>query len=190
MYSGEHAESKGPGVVRSVLSFLGMVVLVLVMSWAMRTFIFGAYEIPTGSMETTIMSGDRVFAEKITYLASEPEQGDIVTFEDPEIPGRILIKRIVATEGQTIDLIDGAVYIDGVPLDEPYVHGEPSNPLVPAYGVDITYPYTVPEGHIWVMGDNRTNSSDSRYFGPVPVESVTGKAVFTYWPIGSLGFLK
>lgn len=190
MYSGKHAEPKAPSMARSALNFVGMIVLVIVMAWVMRTFIFGAYEIPTGSMETTIMTGDRVFAEKITYLGSEPEQGDIVTFDDPEIQGRILIKRIIATEGQTIDLVDGVVYVDGIPLDEPYTNGLPSYPLVPAFGVDITYPYTVPEDCIWVMGDNRTKSSDSRYFGAVPVSSVLGKAVFTYWPLSNVGLLE
>ena len=192
MFSGEHAESSATvgHYLRSFLSFVGMVVLVIAMAWAMRTFIFGAYEIPSGSMETTIMTDDRVFAEKISYYFGDPEQGDIVTFEDPEVAGRTLIKRIIAVGGQTVDLIDGAVYVDGVKLDEPYTNGLPSNPLLPAFGVDIEYPYTVPDGYIWVMGDNRTKSSDSRYFGAVPVSSVTGKAVFTYWPIANLGLLE
>ena len=192
MFSGEHAESSATigHYLRSFLSFVGMVVLVIAMAWAMRTFIFGAYEIPSGSMETTIMTDDRVFAEKISYYFGDPEQGDIVTFEDPEVAGRTLIKRIIAVGGQTVDLIDGAVYVDGVKLDEPYTNGLPSDPLLPAFGVDIEYPYTVPDGCLWVMGDNRTKSSDSRYFGAVPVSSVTGKAVFTYWPIANLGLLE
>ena len=192
MYSGEHAESSGTvgRYLRSAMSFVGMIALIIAMSWLMRTFIFGAYEIPTGSMETTIMSDDRVFAEKISYYLGEPAPGDIVTFDDPEIAGRTLIKRIIATEGQTVDLIDGVVHVDGVPLEEPYTNGLPSYPLVSAWGVELTYPYTVPDGCIWVMGDNRTKSSDSRYFGAVPVSSVTGKAVFTYWPLDSIGVLK
>ncbi|MBR5259897.1 MAG: signal peptidase I [Eggerthellaceae bacterium] len=191
-YSGEHAQTSGAagGFLRSALNFIAMIVLVFVMAWAMRTFIFGAYEIPSGSMENTIMVDDRVFAEKISYYIDDPQQGDIVTFDDPEIHGRTLIKRIIAVGGQTVDLIDGVVYVDGQPLDEPYTEGKPSYPLVPAYGVDITYPYTVPADHIWVMGDNRTKSSDSRYFGAVPASSVSGKAVFTYWPISSIGILE
>ena len=91
--------------------------------------------------------------------------------------------------GQTVDLVDGVVYVDGEPLDESaYTGGKPSYPLDgPA---QIQYPYTVPEGCIWCMGDNRTNSSDSRYFGAVPVSSVTGRAFFTYWPISSIGPLE
>ena len=77
----------------------------------------------------------------------------------------------------------------GAPLDEPYVNGKPSFPMDTAWGVDVSYPLTVPEGELWVMGDNRTNSQDSRYFGTVPVDSVTGKAVFTYWPVPRIGLL-
>jgi signal peptidase I len=101
-----------------------------------------------------------------------------------------LIKRIIATGGQTVDLIDGKVYVDGVALNEPYTDGLPSYPLSNAPGITITYPYTVPEGEVWVMGDNRTNSQDSRYFGSVPVDSITGKAVFRYWPLTSIGTLE
>lgn len=189
MYSGEHAENKKGGFLSSALSLLGMVVLIFVLSWGLRTFVFQAYEIPSGSMEKTIMTDDMVFAEKISYYFDEPEPGDIITFEDPEIPSRILIKRVIATGGQTVDLIDGAVYVDGEALDEPYTDGEPSYPLVPAFGVEISYPFTVPEGHLWVMGDNRTNSQDSRYYGAVDASTVTGKAALIYWPFDHLGTL-
>ncbi len=189
MYSGEHAESRGGGVLRSVFTLVGMVVAVIVLAWGIQTFVMQPYEIPSGSMEDTIMTGDRVFSEKISYYFGEPEQGDIVTFADPEIPSRVLIKRVIATGGQTVDLVDGQVYVDGVPLDEPYTGGKPSEPLTPAYGTSITYPYTVPEGELWVMGDNRTNSQDSRYFGSIDESSVTGKALIIYWPLNRIGLL-
>lgn len=189
MYSGEHAQSRSKGILSSIASFVGMVVLVLVLSFGLRTFVFQAYEIPSGSMERTIMTGDMVFAEKVSFYFDEPAQGDIVTFHDPEIPSRVLIKRVIATEGQTVNLVDGRVVVDGVALDEPYTEGLPSYPLTPAYGTSISYPYTVPDGYLWVMGDNRTNSQDSRYYGAVDASTVTGKAVFTYWPIGSIGLL-
>lgn len=89
--------------------------------------------------------------------------------------------------GQTVDLRDGRVYVDGVLQDEPYTRGEPSYPLTPYYGLTIDYPYTVPEGGLWVMGDNRTNSQDSRYFGAIKESSVTGKAIFIYWPLTDVG---
>lgn len=156
----------------------------------LRTFVFQAYEIPSGSMESTIDTGDLVFSEKVSYYLSGPKRGDIVTFADPEIPSRTLIKRVIAAEGQTVNLVDGEVYVDGVKLDEPYTQGKPSYPLHNSSGTDITYPYTVPSGEVWVMGDNRTNSQDSRFFGSVPVDSITGKAVFTYWPIDHISLLE
>ena len=182
---------KSHGLLRTLLSVLVLVVLVVALSWGLRTFVFQAYEIPSGSMEATIQPGDMVFSEKVTYYGSDPQPGDIVTFydPDPEHAGRILIKRVIAVGGQTIDLQDGRVYIDGVLQDEPYTRGEPTYPLTPYYNLTIDYPYTVPEGGLWVMGDNRTNSQDSRHFGPIAQTSVTGKAIFIYWPLSNVGTL-
>lgn len=183
--------SEPEGLLHTLLSILFLVVAVLAITWGLRTFLFQAYEIPSGSMETTIMPGNMVLSEKVTYYGRDPEPGDIVTFEDPdpEHPGRILIKRVIATEGQTVDVRDGRVYVDGVALDEPYVNGKISKPLTTHLFGEVTYPYTVPAGEIWVMGDNRTNSQDSRYFGGIPESSVTGKALFIYWPLTDIGML-
>lgn len=180
---------KRPSLAYRIFSLAWKLALIFLIAFLLRTFVFQSYRIPSGSMEDTIMTGDQVFAEKISYYFDGPQQGDIVTFDDPEIPSRTLIKRVIATEGQTVDLRGGSVYIDGQRLDEPYTDGEPSYPLNTAVGTSITYPYTVPEGEIWVMGDNRTNSQDSRYFGSIPVSSVSAKAVFRYWPLNSIGVL-
>ena len=189
MDSGQHADSRKPSMLRSLLSLLIMVAFVFGLSWALRTFVFQPYEIPSGSMEDTIMTGDMVFSEKVSYYLHDPEPSDIVTFQDPEIPGRVLIKRCIAVGGQTVDLVDGRVVVDGVVLDEPYTNGLPSEPLKTAPGVDITYPYTVPKGQLWVMGDNRTNSNDSRYFGAIDESTVTGRAALIYWPLNNFGLL-
>ena len=190
MVSGQHVEEKQVGLVRFILSIIFMVAAVAIVTVLLRVFVFVPYEIPTGSMEETIMSGDMVFSEKITYHTRQPERGDIVTFADPEVAGRTLIKRVIATEGQTVDLIDGNVWVDGVQLDEPYVRGKESYPLVrTAPDVEVEFPYTVPSGYVWVMGDNRTASQDSRYFGAIPASSITGRAAMIYWPIKNVGML-
>ncbi len=189
MFAGQHAKAKKSGFLGTVLSIVVTIALVIVLAFGLRAYGFQAYVSPSGSTEETIMTGDTVFSEKVSYYFGDPQQGDIVTFADPEIPSRTLIKRVIAVGGQTVDLIDGQVYVDGEALDEPYTNGLPSYPLATAYGVSITYPYTIPDGCIWVMGDNRTNSQDSRYFGPVDASTVTGKAVMIYWPLSSFGLL-
>ena len=190
MDSGEHAQQRQPGWGRSILSLLIMIAAVVLITIGLRVFVFVPYEIPSGSMEDTIMPGNMVFSEKISYYTREPAYGDIVTFADPEVAGRTLIKRVIATGGQTVDLVNGAVWVDGVPLDEPYTGGKLSVPFdKTAIDADIRYPYTVPEGHVWVMGDNRTASQDSRYFGSVPVKSITGRAALVYGPVSDIGLL-
>ena len=130
MAAGQHATGEKGGILRSFMSLLIMIAFVLGLSWALRTYVFTAYEIPSGSMEETIMTGDMVFAEKVSYYFRDPQPGDIVTFSDPEIPGRTLIKRCIATAGQTINIDgDGFLYIDGVAQTETYTHGKPTLPL-------------------------------------------------------------
>lgn len=186
MDSGHHASEHKPSIFKRFISFLVMVAIVVAGAWLLRTFVIEPFQIPSASMEETIQTGDMVFAEKISYQFSDPEQGDIVVFSDPQVPSRTLIKRVIATEGQTVDLRDGVVYVDGVALDEPYTQGLPSYPLHTVSNVNITYPYTIPEGSVWVMGDNRTNSSDSRYFGPISEDAVFGKVLCIYWPFDHL----
>ena len=186
-YRDHASERQRPSLLRNALSLVGTIALFVAITWGLRLFVLQPYEIPSGSMEETIQVGDMLFSEKISYYVGEPAYGDIVTFADPEIPSRTLIKRVIATGGQTVDLVDGNVVVDGKVLVEPYTDGKPSYPLTPAYGTSLIYPYTVPEGYLWVMGDNRTNSQDSRYFGAVDSKSVTGKAFFVYWPLDHLG---
>lgn len=169
---------------RGALEWVVVIAIALGVALLLRTFVVETYIVPSGSMLDTIHEGDTLVGEKITYRTSSPQAGDVVTFKDPEDQGTTLIKRVIATEGQTVDLVDGTVYVDGQPLDESYTEGRPSEPLmVHSSTTDaITYPYTVPSGCIWVMGDNRTNSLDSRYFGAIPVSSVTSHALFIFWP--------
>jgi signal peptidase I len=185
---GESApQSKARRVLRECVEILVIIVIAVILTSLLKAFVIDQYEIPTGSMEPTIEIGDRLFAEKVSYHFTEPKPGDIVTFNDPIEGGRVLIKRCVAVGGQTVDLIDGRVVVDGEALDESYTHGKPSVPLDQMAGVHFQYPYTVPEGSIWVMGDNRTNSLDSRYFGVVSQDELIGRALFRFLPLNRFG---
>lgn len=157
-----------------------------------RTFVVEMFVVPSASMEDTILIGDQLVGEKVSLAMGEPVQpGQIVIFRnpDPASDNDILIKRVIATGGQTVDLLNGHVVVDGTMLDEPYTQGG-SYPLVEqAAGVEVSFPYTVPEGCIWVMGDNRENSADSRFFGAVSADDVIAVAVFRYWPLDRIGAL-
>lgn len=189
MDAGHHAKETENGVFRNIMSAVGLIVFVVAFSWVLKTFVFQPYQIPSGSMEETIMTGDLVFSEKVSYYIREPEVGDVVTFADPEVAGRTLIKRVVAVGGQTVTLNNGHVYVDGVMASEAHTQGA-SYPLDRhALNAQILYPYTVPLGYVWVMGDNRENSADSRYFGAIPSSSISGRAMLVYWPLQDIGLL-
>lgn len=178
------------GVLRDIAEVIVLIAAAIVLALGIRTFVAEPFIIPSASMSDTLKVGDRLVGEKLTYRTSEPQVGDIVTFTDPEDGSLTLIKRVVATAGQTVELVDGVVYVDGEALDEPYTDGKPSNPLPthsPQLASGVSYPYVVPQGCIWVMGDNRTNSQDSRYFGAISVSSVTSKALFVFWPLEDAG---
>jgi signal peptidase I len=181
---------KSPRILREIIELLIIIALAVVITTLLRIFVINQYEIPSGSMESTIEIGDRLFVEKVSYYFAGPERGDIVTFDDPIEDGRVLIKRCIAVGGQTVDLRSGKVVVDGIIIDEPYTLDKPSLPLEPMRDVRIEYPYTVPQGSIWVMGDNRTNSLDSRYFGPVSEEDITGKALFRFLPLDRFGAIE
>lgn len=194
---GEHEDqsAKEPKEERSLNNKLvdwGITIGVpIVLALIVHAFVLEAFIVPTGSMLNTIQLDDRVWAEKVSYHFTTPKRGDVVLFNSPTEEGTTLLKRVIATEGQVVDLQDGKVVVDGVPIDEPYTEGKPSYPLDRyAAGVGpISYPFVVPEGHLWLMGDNRTNSLDSRYYGAIPTSSVIGRAFCTYWPLDHARFL-
>ena len=176
---------------RSVLATIAPVILGICIALLLRAFVIGVYYVPSGSMLETIHEGDLVLGERVSsLLGQEPSPGDVVTFESPLTPGETLVKRVIAVGGQTVDIVDGSVVVDGEPLSEPYVSSSPTVSLSDMDGsAGISYPYTVPEGCVWVMGDNRANSLDSRYFGPVSVDDVTSRALLIYWPISDVALL-
>jgi len=176
--------------IRTFRDYAIVLVVAVVVAVAIRYLVFDMYEVPTGSMSPTIEIDDHVLAEKITLHFSNVSKGDIVFFDDPEEPGRILVKRVIAISGQTVTLRDGKVYIEDQGLFEPYTHGESTYPLeIADQTINVDFPYKVPEGYIWVLGDNRENSLDSRIFGAVPDNAILARALFIIWPFERFGFL-
>lgn len=172
------------GIGRWLVETAFLVAVAFVLAQGIKAFVVQPFVIPTGSMIPTIAIGDRILAEKISYRLREPEIGEVVVFKDPTGQHDQLIKRIIAMEGQTVDIRGGEVYIDGVRTREEYTHGKPTE-----IGT-IPMPIKIPEGSVWLMGDNRPNSGDARFFGPQPLETIEGRALFTYWPPSSWGPLE
>lgn len=124
--------------------------------------------------------------ENVVYPFDPPERGDVIVFNAPVAnPDKPYIKRVIGLPGETIEIRDDHVYIDGERMDEPYLDGERTF----CAGRTACEPVTVPEGHVFVLGDNRDNSSDSRAFGPVSVDRIIGKAWLTYWPFDAAGIV-
>lgn len=170
--------------VRWLAELLLMVALAFALAAAIRTWVVQPYVIPSGSMIPTIELQDRVIANKFIYRFTEPRRGDIVVLDDPTGSVDTLIKRVVGLGGETVDILGGKVLIDGEALDEPYTHGLPTEPMT------LEMPYEIPEGSVWLMGDYRTNSADSRVFGAVPLSEIRGRAIFRFWPIDRIGSME
>ena len=171
----------------------------VILALFVRTFLVQAFKIPTGSMENNLLIGDHLLVNKFKFaptLASAEEtllpidpihRGDIIVFKYPEEPERDFIKRVIGLPGETIEVRRKRVYINDALFDEPYVHylSPPDEEGPPDFDVRVQYgPVTVPDGHYFMMGDNRDNSQDSRYWGFLPREYVKGKAMFVYFSFG------
>jgi signal peptidase I len=180
----------------------------VLIAFVLKLLVAQAFFIPSASMVPQLEVSDRVLVSKLSYRLHEPRRGDIVVFDCPpghcdqgdegdgvvgllrwfgeglgvvQPLGQELIKRVVALPGETVEARDGEVYVDGRRLVEPY--------LPPATVTANLAPTTVPEGHLYVLGDNRSNSTDSRVFGPVSRRSVVGRAIATVWPPADASFL-
>src|SRR5918993_479608 len=148
-----------------------------------RPFVLEAFRIPSESMVPTLEVGDRVFVNKFIYRFAEPERGDVVVFESVgEGDDQKLIKRVVGVGGDEIEVRNGTLLVNGEDREEPYLNR--NSPFNDSYG-----PSEVPEGHVFVMGDNRANSADSRVFGPLPIENIEGEAFLRFWPVPKIEFL-
>lgn len=164
--------------------YLETAVLALIAAILLRLFVVSAYRVNSASMEDTLFEGDYIFVNKLAYeFGSGPKAGDIIVFKYPNNPRKDFIKRIIAGPGQVVQVADKVVYVDGEVAAIPPTSKHIDKRILPAelsYR-DNTEPYQVPPKHFFVLGDNRDDSRDSRFWGCVPVENIRGKAVFVYW---------
>ncbi len=196
-----------PSRWRGALEIPGLIVFAAVIAILLKAFVAQAFFIPSASMEPQLRPGDRVVVSRLAYHLHDPRRGDVVVFSDPVDdhgpdhsfvlvrlgrdalqavglmrPGdKELIKRVIGLPGETVEGHDGSVFIDGRPLIEPYL---PDDVVISDFA-----PYRVPADHVFVMGDNRTNSKDSRIFKGVPVDSIVGRAIARIWPPGRIAYL-
>jgi signal peptidase I len=182
-----------------------LIVVALAVAVIIKTFLVQAFYIPSASMRDTLLEGDRVMVNKLSFRFGEPERGDVIVFDSPLVPHEdgesfvaavvrnigealgmstpdtALIKRVIAMGGETIEIRGNQVYVDDVAIDEPY--------LRPGSHMDAFGPVTVPLGEVFVMGDNRNQSEDSRRFGTIPVDDIIGRAFVRVWPPSRWGGL-
>jgi len=147
-------------------------ILAVVIFFALQ-FTVGNFVVIGASMEPSFYEGERVVATKLAYKLHEPERGDVIVFLPPDGMDEDLIKRIIGLPGERVEVKDGVVYIENLPLDEPYIKNPPNY----TYSVEI-----IPENEYWVLGDNRNNSNDSHTGWMVPREDIVGKAWLIIWP--------
>ncbi len=202
------AEAPRQSVGQFIKELPVLIVVALAIAIIVKTFVMQAFFIPSGSMENTLEVGDRVLVAKFLYRLVEPKHPDVVVFVSPvspatpELPQRNLfgkltneiaeglglrsseqdfIKRVIATEGQSVEVKVGSVFVNNQKIEEPYLYD--LDPL-PDYG-----PTVVPPGTVFVMGDNRSNSEDSRVFGPIAKSSIIGRAFVLIWPLDRVRWL-
>jgi signal peptidase I len=193
---------------RSFLELPLIIAVALGMALAIQALLVKPFRIPSKSMEPTLAVEQRVLVDRVSFRFSEPELGDIVVFHPPlgsqrgqqcgvkhpldqacpepteEPADTNFIKRVVGAPGDELKVIDGQVYVNGEPLDEPYVRASATCGIC-----NLPKEITVPPGHFFMMGDNRGASADSREWGPIPEEWIVGNAFFTYWPPARIGGL-
>lgn len=201
---GKKGESENITFWQGVREVVIILVLAAIVAIIVQSFFFRAFLIPSSSMEPTLKVGDRVMVDRVTYYFRKPRRGDIVVWRyppsDPKAMntnnlfywpfqqiGEVLhlthrgttpfVKRVIATEGETLQIKEGQVYINGKPIDEPYIVKDASN-----FG-----PVKVPKGMFYGLGDNRPNSRDSRFFGPIPYRAVIGRVFLIWWPPSQFG---
>ena len=170
---------------RELFQWVAAIVAAVLIALAIDNFVIVNAQIPSGSMENTIMTGDRVIGNRFAYSFSDPQRFDIIIFRYPDDESQLFIKRIIGLPGETVEIRDGKIYLNG--SDEPLEDVQTKETMAGSFG-----PYTVPENSYFVMGDNRNDSKDSRYWTNtfVTKDEILGKAIFRYWPISEFKILE
>ncbi|MGB7052211.1 MAG: signal peptidase I [Acidimicrobiales bacterium] len=179
---------------RALIEWLVILAIVLVCTVVLRTFVVQSYSIPSLSMSPTLQVGDRIIVDKLSYRFGSVHRGDIVVFARPPLEDQEyadLVKRVIGLPGETISARNGHVYINGQRLYEPWLPPGPQSYTGPLPGdpheqFNMPGPVKIPAGEYYVMGDNRENSEDSRFFGPISKSLIVGRAVAVAWPLNQI----
>ncbi|MCD8083728.1 MAG: signal peptidase I [Clostridiales bacterium] len=159
-----------------MLEWIKIIVTAALIAFFLNSCIIANSEVPSGSMENTIMTGDRVIGSRLSYLFSDPERGDIVIFHFPDNESIYYVKRVIGLPGETVDIVNGKVFVDGDELEEDYIR----EPMIP----DVPMHFEVPDGCYFMLGDNRNYSADARVWKNTYVkkEKIIAKVLLRYWP--------
>jgi len=167
---------------RFMREVLESVIIAVLLAVLIKVFLFQNFIIPSESMVPTLQIGDTIYINKLTYKFSDPQRGDVIVFKYPVDPKRDFVKRVIGLPGETVQVKNSKVLVDAKEIDQPYL---PQGLKYGDYG-----PFKIPRGEYFVMGDNRSNSSDSRVWGTLPRENILGKAMFIYWPVKRIMILQ
>jgi len=174
--------TSGQMTARSVRDALATLIAAVLLAVLIRTFVVEAFVVSGVSMIPTFANGEHVLVDKFAYTFSPPQDGQIIVFRPP-LPNahEDFIKRVIGTPGQTVRIVRGRLYVDGKPVAQPYIeYWDPTS-------FHASDPVRVPPGDVFVLGDNRPVSEDSRIFGMVPIKNITGQAVLAFWPLSRAG---
>lgn len=166
-------DSRWRKVTGGIWEFAKTLIIAFILAQLIMVSVAQAFQVEQYSMEPTLLPHDRVLVDKFLYRLRQPHRGDVIVLKYPLNPQRNYIKRIVALPGDTLQVKDGKLFINATQVGEPYVNGVPQGDFGPM---------TVPEDSVFVMGDNRNNSEDSRSFGALKTEQIVGQAILIYWP--------
>lgn len=172
-----------------VLEYVKSFVIAIILALLIRGFVVQAFKIPSGSMRPTLIEGDRILVNRFIYRFREPQRGDVIVFRFPNNLKKDFIKRLVAMGGESVEVAEGNILVDGSVISAPSIFKERYYRSRGSYGVQGR-PVNIPEGYFYVLGDNSSSSRDSRYWGFVSRKNLIGKAFVIYWPPKRIGGIK